>query len=277
MTKVLIINDLHLGESRESSTHPGVIRQANTETVSVLESYIPKFNQGKYDLVMNLGDAIRDTGERKADIELLELSLNLFNKIDGQKVFIPGNHEYKEMREDDIINTMRKVGLNNDLNGSMILNDIQFIWIKSEIGERDIANISKETLTWLDEVIDPNLKVVLFSHYSAVDLDGKNNFYFADDYKYMSYTNSKDLIAILDKCKSVVTINAHTHVSTHKITNTIHSISALSFCENITAIKYPDANPGIYSELEIDDGKTIFRSYSGEFCFLNIELPSKNS
>lgn len=272
MTKVLIINDLHLGESRESSTHPGIIRQANSETARVLESYIPKFNLEKYDLVINLGDAIRDTGEVDSDIALLETSIALFNKIDGQKVFIPGNHEYKEMKETDIVGTMRKVGLNNELNGSVILGDIQYIWIKSEIGELDIAAISKETLTWLEEVIDPNLMVVLFSHYSAVDLDGKDNFYFADDYKYMSYTNSKDLLEVLDKCKSVITINAHTHMSTHKITNNIHSISALSFCENITAIKYSDANPGVYSELEIEQDKTIFRSYSGDFCFLNIEL-----
>lgn len=273
MTKVLILNDLHLGESRESSTHPGIVRQANSETATTLEAYLPKFNQGKYDLVVNLGDAIRDAGERKADIELLEQSLNLFNKIDGEKVFIPGNHEYKEMEEVDIVSTMRKVGLKNELNGSVILNDIQFIWIKSKIGERDITSISKETLTWLNEVIDPNLTVVLFSHYSAVDLDGKDNFYFADGYKYMSYTNSNDLLAVLDKCKSVITINAHTHMSTHKITNSINSISALSFSENITASKYPDANPGIYSELEIEQDKTIFRSYSGDFCFLNIDLP----
>lgn len=272
MTKVLILNDLHMGESRESSTHPGIIRQANSETASILESYIPKFNREKYDLVANLGDAVKDTGKREADIELLELSLNLFNKIDGQKVFIPGNHEYKEMVDGDILNVMRKVGLSNELNGSIIINNVQFIWIKSEIGERDIASISNETLTWLDGVIDPSLSVVLFSHYSVVDLDGKDNFYFDDDYKYMAYTNSKDLLAVLSKCKSVVTINAHTHMSTHKITKNIHSISALSFCENITAIKYPDANPGVYSELEIEQGRTIFRSYSGDFCFLNIEL-----
>lgn len=272
MTKVLILNDLHLGESRQSSTHPGIIRQANSETASVFESYISKFSREKYDLTINLGDAIRDTGEAASDNALLEASLALFNKIDGQKVFIPGNHEYKEISEANIISTMRKSGLHNDLNGSLILNDIQFVWIKSEIGELDIASISKETLTWLDEVIDPNLTVVLFSHYSAVDLNGKDNFYFANDYRYMSYTNSKELFAILNKCKSVITINGHTHMSTHKITNSIHSISALSFCENITAIKFPDANPGIYSELDIGQGTAIFRSYSGEFCFLNIEL-----
>ncbi len=272
MTKVLILNDLHLGESRESSTHPGIVRQANSETATTLEAYLPKFNQGKYDLVVNLGDAIRDTGDANTDTRLLETSLSLFNKICGEKVFIPGNHEYKEMEESDIVSVMRKVGLKNELNGSIILNDIQFIWIKSKIGERDTASVSKETLTWLNEVIDPNLTVILFSHYSAVDLDGKDNFYFADGYKYMSYTNSKELLAVLDKCKSVITINAHTHMSTHKITNSINSISALSFSENITASKYPDANPGIYSELEIEQGKAIFRSYSGDFCFLNIEL-----
>lgn len=272
MSRVLILNDLHIGESRESSTHPGIIRQANNETSSVLESYIPKFSREKYDLVINLGDVIRDTGKVASDMALLESSLALFNKIDGRKIFIPGNHEYKEMKNVDIVGTMRKAGLFNELNGYVTLNDVQYVWIKSEIGEHDIASISKETLTWLDEVIDPKSMVVLFSHYSVVDLDGKDNFYFAGDYKYMSYTNSLDLLEVLGKCKSVITINAHTHMSTHKITDNIHSISALSFCENITANKYPDANPGIYSELEIYQGKAIFRSYSGEFCFLNIEL-----
>jgi 3',5'-cyclic AMP phosphodiesterase CpdA len=273
MTKVLILNDLHVGESRESSTHPGIIRQANSETSAVLESYIPKFNQTKYDLIINLGDVIRDTGDVYTDTQLLETSLSLFNKIDGEKVFIPGNHEYKEMGETDILQVMRNVGLSNDLNGSIILDGVQFIWIKSEIGERDLASLSEETLLWLDQTIKLDLPIVLFSHYSAVPLDGKDNFYFGgDDYEYMCYTNSKELLTILGTCKSVVTINAHTHMSTYKTVKNIQSISALSFCENFSALKYPDANPGIYSELEITDNKKIFRSYSGDFCFLNAEL-----
>lgn len=273
MTKVLILNDIHAGVSHLSTSRPGgLYRQANNEALTTLETYVPKFNRSLYDLVVNLGDAISDTNNRDGDMKLLNSSLGVFSQIQGEKVFIPGNHEYKVLTEDDIHEVMKNVGIENVFNGLLKIEDTTFVWIKSLIGEKDLASISNETLTWLDQLITPGSNVVLFSHYSIPSLNGKDNFYFDQGHEFMSYTNGDVVLNMMERCGSAVTINAHTHMSTYKKTGKVSSVSALSFTENIVAMKYPDANPGIYSELEIAGTKKYFRSYSGEFCFLNVEL-----
>ncbi len=272
MTRILILNDIHSGTSRESSTHPGEVRQANNEALAKLEEYIPKFNAEKYDLAINLGDAIRDENDRIKDIELLNASLQIFANISTDKVYIPGNHEYKTLNEGEILKCMENVGIHNDLRGNIILGSHNIVWIDSLIGQKDLASVSQDTLDWLDQKIEVNSNVVLFSHYSLVPIDGRDNFYFNDDYNYMSYTNYRTVLKILERCRQAITINAHTHMATSKQIGSINSISCLAFSENITAMQHKDANPGIYSTLEITQDQMIFRSYSGKYAILSIEL-----
>lgn len=272
MTKILLINDLHIGTSRESSTNPGLVRQANTEALATFEGYISKFNREKYDLIVNLGDSIRDESSKIKDIENLNLALKTFVKLRGKKVVIPGNHEYKHMNTLEISKIMREVGLEKEIPGYITINKTKYVWIDSMIGERDLAKVSDESLTWLRNNLNQDDNVVLFSHYSIPPLNGKDNFYFGSDYKFMSYVNGNKVMEILSNCKSAITINAHTHMASFKITGKIPSISALSFSENIVSMKYPDANPGIYSVIEISENTRTFKSYSGDFCFLSIEL-----
>lgn len=272
MTRILILNDIHSGDTRPSTTRPGEVRQANTQALSTLESYIPKFNSDSYDFVVNLGDIIRDVKDRDLDQRLLKSALQIYVKIHGDKIFIPGNHEYKSLSSQDILASMAEVNIGNKFRGNIQLGRHTIVWIDSVIGNRDLASISDDTLRWLDATILPGNQVILFSHYSIPPLNGRGNFYFADDARYMSYTNGNKVLEILGKCAHAITINAHTHMATYKSNSNTECISCPAFSENITAMQHPDANPGIYSELEFDDSRALFRSYSGKYCFLSFEL-----
>lgn len=271
MTKILILNDIHAGKSRESTSHPGLVRQANSQAIEKLSSYISKFNSEKYDFIINLGDLIRDE-DKENDLINLSNTLEVISKLVGRKIILAGNHEYKLLSINEVDNVLSKYDLLNDKNGIIQIDNTKYIWIDSLIGDKDLASISSSTLSWLDEQIKDDDIVILFSHYSVAPLDGKDNFYFANDFRYMSYTNADQVLKILNRCAKAVTINAHTHMGTYKRNGNVQSISAMSFTENIVAGEYPEANPGVYSILSIDGDKMMFKSYGDDFCFLSLEL-----
>lgn len=45
-----------------------------------------------------------------------------------------------------------------------------------------------------------------------------------------------------------------------------------AFSENIAGEDYPENNPGIYSILEVNEGRFILRNYSRKYVFDNVEL-----
>lgn len=88
----------------------------------------------------------------------------------------------------------------------------------------------------------------------------------------MSYENGEQVIEILKKCNSAITLNGHTHMANHKIQGAINSFSLMSFSENITAMAEIEINPGIYSVLEIEENCRTLKTFSGEFCILRYEF-----
>ncbi len=272
MKKILILNDVHHGDTRESSTHPGEIRQANSQALSTLSGYLSSFNSRGYDSVINLGDAIRDTSNKAADLVMLDEFMKVFEKINGNKFFVPGNHELKTLTNEEIDNLAKKHNISSLIPQVFELENTQIILINSDIDEKSLSNIPEDNIAWIEKNISYDKKLILLSHYSLVELDGYANFYFAKDYKYMSYSNGYKLLNILKRLPKVVSINAHTHMGSYKRVSNVSAISALAFSENIVAMQHPDANPGIFSEIWIDEEKIFFKSFSGNYCFLSIEL-----
>ena len=270
--KILILNDIHSGESRESTTHPGTIRQANTEAVAKLMECVDIFNNEKFDLVINMGDVIRDVKDHNKDFALFKNVMQIFARINGEKIFIPGNHELRTLGQADFSTVADPLNINSSPRGYVDIGEYRLYWIDSTLGANDLASVSEETINWLKGVIDPSRQSIIFSHYSIVSLDGLDSFYFDNGYRYMSYTNGSEVADLFKGSKSVVAINAHTHMSTYKILGNVQSVSALAFSENITTPQYPDLNPGIYSLLILEKEKKLFKSYSGGYCFLSFEL-----
>lgn len=272
MKKILILNDIHHGETRASTTHPGEVRQANSQALTTLSGYIDIFNSRNYDCVINLGDAIRDTNSKTNDIVLLDECIKVFSKINGNKFFIPGNHELKTLSDEEIFNVTNKYKVSSVTPQIFELGSFQIILINSVINEQSLGSIPEKTIAWAKKNIDNTKKTIVFSHYSLLDLDGYANFYFDQEHRYMTYTNGDKLLNLLSKTSKVLSINAHTHMGSYKKLSNIDAISALAFSENIGAMQYPDANPGVYSEIWVDRNSVYFKSYSGKYCFLSMEL-----
>lgn len=272
MKKILILNDIHHGETRESSTHPGEIRQANSQALATLSGYLNSFNSKDYDCVINLGDAIRDTNNKAADLVMLEEFMMVFEKINGNKFFVPGNHELKTLTNDEICSLAIKYNVSSLTPQIFELENTQIILINGDIDENSLSKIPEENIAWIEKNVSYDKQLILLSHYSLVELDGYANFYFANDYKHMSYTNGNKLLNVLKRLPKVASINAHTHMGSYKRVSNVCAISALAFSENIVAMQHPDANPGIFSEIWIDEEKIFFKSFSGKYCFLSIEL-----
>ncbi len=97
LNKILIINDLHFGKSRKSTSRSGIIRQANTQSEETFKSLIPYFNNKEYDLVIQMGDIIRDTYEKSLDIDNASRAIKAVNSITHPKFHILGNHDIEPL------------------------------------------------------------------------------------------------------------------------------------------------------------------------------------
>lgn len=272
MYKILILNDLHHGVTRESTTHPGEKRQANSEALSKLSEYIDIFNSRKYDSIVNLGDAIRDVSNKDKDLLLLDEAMKVFSRISGPKFFIPGNHELKTLKDSDISEVVSRYNISSCNPQIIRLGGFQVLFINSEVDQNSLGKIPEKSITWIEENINLEMPTIVFSHYSIIEIDGYANFYFDQDHRYMTYTNGHKLLSILNQIPKVIAVNAHTHMGSYKKILNISAVSALAFSENILSMDHPDSNPGVYSELWIDTDNVCFKSFSGKYCFLNIEF-----
>ena len=272
MKKILILSDIHLGKSRNSTTHSEVIRQANSQAEKTLESLLPKFNEIAPDLVVHMGDALRDTYDTKVDSANMGKTLSLLKTIAAPTIHLLGNHELQafSLSELDKIYT-EYLGEKTNFFGSLDLGPLQLLWLDLELDENNAAFISDEKMKWIEKTLRKTKPTLVFSHYSLLPIDPKGSFYFEKEPTGMHYKNSEKIRALFEKAPTKLFINAHVHLLTHQEIQGKHFISNPAFSENIAAEKFPENNPGVYSILEIDETEFIFTSYSGTFCFAKIQ------
>ncbi|NCS97828.1 MAG: hypothetical protein GW762_04540 [Candidatus Pacebacteria bacterium] len=265
MTKILLLNDIHLGISRNSTTHGHLIRQANTQAQSTLEALIPHFNSLNFDLVVHLGDALRDTYDFETDAKNMISALNLINQITAPAIHLLGNHELNAFTKEQITTLYSSQEISPEFLGSKKINDIDISWLDLNIDQKKIT-VPQKTLSFLKN----ESPTILFSHFSLIPIDPKGSFYFENEPEGMYYANGQDILDQLSE-KTTVCINAHVHLLTHTVINNRHFISCPAFSENIAAQEYPQNNPGVYSILEVTQTNFCLTSYSGDFCFAKLE------
>ncbi|MBP7740935.1 metallophosphoesterase [Candidatus Woesebacteria bacterium] len=269
--KILILSDLHFGESRESTTISGIIRQANTQAKETFQSIIPKLKEIKPNLLVHMGDALRDTYKKDIDSKNLSEAISLVESVGVPTIHLLGNHELNAFEYGEIENIYDTAIQKHEFFGFMDLDEFQIVWLDLEIDENNLAYISEKRLQWLMNLSLNKKPTILFSHYSLASIDSSGSFYFENNPQGMYYKNFNEVKDILTSLNIKLFINAHVHLLTHQKIDTQHFISNPAFSENITAEKYPENNPGIYSVLEIDDNNFVFTSYSGSFCFAKIQ------
>ena len=91
--KILVLNDIHHGETRVSTSHPGVIRQPNSQSLEKLAELVEELSDHAFDLVIQLGDLVREIGDRNHDKILLKEALQPFSRLPFPVLHSLGNHE----------------------------------------------------------------------------------------------------------------------------------------------------------------------------------------
>ncbi len=269
--KILVIGDIHIGDSRESTTHPGIVRQANTQSEKTLKALIPKLSNFDFDLVVHTGDALRDTYEKEVDETNLTKTLTLLNELKVPTIHLIGNHELRAFSRSEVENIYRKAKVDPIFYGMQEYSDFRIVWLDIELDRKDKAFLPKNTLEWLDTLPKDNKPSIIFSHYSLIPIDEKGTFYFEKQPETMHLENATDVRTALAHINPLIHINGHVHLLTHQQENKTHYISAPSFSENIAGETHLDNNPGIYSVLEIKDTTFVFSTYSGQFTFAKIQ------
>jgi DNA repair exonuclease SbcCD nuclease subunit len=269
--KILALSDLHIGESRESSTHLGIIRQANSQSLASLSQLIPKFNQMNFDCIVLLGDLIRDIDKTSDEVEMLK-AVKTLSKLKSPIINIIGNHDIKYLIKEGITKILINHNFSSTFFGVKTFGETQIIWIDFEINHNGEVILPENQLKILEKELFDDTKKIIFSHHSLTKKNTQGNFYFEHNEPGTRYINLEEINSFLHKHSIKLAINGHEHWISHKLDEDINFLTLPSFSENIIDSANPDQCPGIYSILNIDDDQVVINSYSGDYSFFHLEL-----
>lgn len=269
--KILIIGDIHLGESQGFASHTGVIRQANSQAEAALSSLIPYFNSLKCDLVVHTGDALRDTYQKEIDKQNTVTVMNLLAQIQAPKIHLLGNHELRAFSLAEMHELYKKAGVEQEFFGVQEFTDVMIVWLDMKLDEKNRAFLSQDRIAWLKALPSSTKKTLVFTHYSLIPINADGTFYFENQPQGMHFLKSDTVVTALESLHPQLCINGHVHLLTHQEKNRVHYLSVPSFSENIAAEQYPDNHPGIFSLLDIHANEFVFSTYSRMFCFSKIQ------
>jgi hypothetical protein len=271
--KLLILNDLHIGTTRESSVHPGVIRQANTQAAETLQQVVTKLKSENFDLVVQMGDILRDELVEAEDIASITTGLQLVSQLPFPTIHLLGNHELIALPREKLTTVFKTVTGAAEFYGYKEYPAIQIIWLDLELTEKNLGKIPEGRAAWIRSQVKPNKPILIFTHYGFFSQNPTGHFYSKNDLTGLglALTNGQACWNDLQDLPILAIINAHVHWAGYQKMNQTHLITVPAFSENI-ASNNPENNPGIYSILETDGVKLTLKSYSGEFCFFNLEL-----
>jgi DNA repair exonuclease SbcCD nuclease subunit len=274
LKKILILTDIHLGESRCSTTHTGVIRQANSQAEHKLQELVEQLKPQKFDLLVHLGDALRDEHDKQVDKHNFKKALKLLKQIEAPQIHLLGNHELRSFSREEVASHYQALEYKADFYGKKDFSNAQVVWLDVSKEDQESVKLPEETLKWLqDAEFESHKPLLVFSHYSAFPINAKGSFYFENKPDKMLFKNRNDITKIVNgkHSASCLWLNGHVHLLSHQQLDSNHFISAPSFTENITAESFPENNPGVYSIIELKENEFIFTSYSGKFCFAKIQ------
>lgn len=268
--KIIVISDIHAGETRVSTTHGDVIRQANTQALTQLTKTMPYLNQLEASYLVHLGDALRDVKNPSTDQSNLLATLKQLQTLNIPQLHLLGNHEQMAFERNTLTTLYHNTQIPPEFQGHQSTDGFNLIWLDFVLDEHNEAWMSDSQLAWLEQIPVNQQPSIVFSHYSLVALHPRGSFYFSKNPKAMGYQNAAAIRAILAKKNVRLCINAHVHFLSHQIIDGVHYISNPAFSENIAGSAFPDNNPGVYSLLEITDTHFDFLSFSETYAFAQI-------
>jgi hypothetical protein len=270
--KELLLSDIHAGSSKESPIHPGILRQANDQAVARLQELVPRFNNAGFDLVFQMGDLVRETGDTEYDRKTYERTLDVLSGLKPPVISLLGNHELNTFGYDQLSDLYKRYNCGGEFFGAVEVGKYNLIWLDHQTDENGVQTLSDERLRWLDKTLSKSENNIVLSHYSVTPRDDRGNFYFENREQAMRYANSDQILEVLISNGVRYSINAHEHWISYRTHRGINFVGVPAFSENIAAQEYSENNPGIYTTIEERQKGLCIKSFSGDFCLLNIEI-----
>lgn len=269
--KILFIGDIHHGTTRTSSTHQGVVRQQSALALSTLRSSLPFIAASKADLIVHMGDAIRDTADKQVDLSLYDDVAEVLSTVPISTIWLLGNHDLLSLSVDDLKTVLGSHGYEAAFSGVREFDDFQLVFLGLEMGANHQGLLPTSDFELLAS-LSPTKPTLICSHYSLVPWNADYNFYTRTDTTWMSYANASRAQEILSTKRILGLVSAHAHWGAFQLFEKNPCFVNPAFSENIAAPGKSDNNPGSFSTLSITGDRMIWKSFSGNYAFLNIEL-----
>jgi hypothetical protein len=169
------------------------------------------------DLIVGGGDYILARGVKKKTAAKQLRQINaVFQKVKASRLYCIGNHDLSELSKGEV---QKNLGISynhfaTDMNGVRIIT-LDTNEISSDEDEYEVTGrVSDEELAWLEEKLDTDLPVIVFSHHSPVETSGRANIYKDDE-----------LRGILEKYGNVVAVfSGHSPVNYNTEVNGINYV-----------------------------------------------------
>lgn len=264
--RFLLIADTHIGLSDDGE------RQNNTKSLGVLKNVLTHLYNYPFDMVVQMGDLIRQTADEKLNIINYETSLKAFKEFSTPTIHLLGNHDVWGISQASLSKIKQRYDL-SPFWGIKEYKDYQVVWLDMEAKSGAPGTLAEERVDWLkNSVIYKDTPTFIFSHYSLLPQDVDGSYYFNGDSNLSALTNGPKVWESLKGLPVNAVISGHMHWIGYSQIDKTHMLTVPAFVENMMSADQSE-NPGVYSILEVDyPNKFVLKSYFGSICISRTQI-----
>jgi 3',5'-cyclic-AMP phosphodiesterase len=225
--KFAILTDIHLGPEQ---SYKGILRKINNNAKDYLHNFINEINSNvKPEFVIVLGDLIQDDNA-ESDKNNLTYIVNLLTKLECPVYYAAGNHDLKNISEDELMKLFRQ----NSLFYSFDSDNYHCVVLFSKRIKKGNTIIEDEQKKWLEgDLKDSKKQCIVFVHHGLADQDLTGNPWFEGRPEDSLIANRKEIREILEQSNKVLAVfNSHLHWDKKNTHNNIPYFTIQSLVEN---------------------------------------------
>ena len=232
------VTDLHFGRA---APYRGADRKLTFHAPALTAAFVDDMNRRvRPDFVMVLGDVIEDEAPQ-ADLDNYTEAVAILSGLNMPVRYVYGNHDLVNLTHDQLLTVSGEVALNTsfDVEGWHLVRLHSTASFERpdrsgrEPGLR--ANIAPEHLDWLDQdLATASLPAIVFTHFSAADLNLTGQFWFEDAPDQALLANRAEVRDVLESHDVAMAMNGHLHWNDHTVHNGISYITIQSLVEDAT-------------------------------------------
>ena len=230
------VTDLHFGRA---VPHRGVDRKLTVHAPALTAAFVADMNRRvRPDFVVVLGDVIEDEAPQ-ADLDNYTEAVAILSGLNMPVRYVYGNHDLVNLTHDQLLTISGEIALNSsfDVKGWHLVRLHSTASFERpdrsgrEPGPR--AEIAPEHLDWLhQDLAAANRPTIIFTHFSAADLNLTGQFWFEDAPDQALLANRAEVRDVLESHDVTMAMNGHVHWNNHTVHNGISYITIQSLIEN---------------------------------------------